>query len=44
MAQPLNDVMLLGDDAVLTPTEIDHHAGVGVPTFLAAYSAADRTA
>jgi TetR/AcrR family transcriptional repressor of mexJK operon len=37
MAQPLNEVMLLGDTAIPPPTELKRYATEGVRAFLAAY-------
>ncbi len=37
MAQPLNEVMLLGDTAIPAPAELRRYAKHGVRTFLAAY-------
>lgn len=42
MAEPLNDAMLLGDDAVPTPAELDRHVHRAVATFLAGQSGALR--
>ena len=37
MSTPLNQAMLLGEDAPATPAELDRHADAGVRAFLAAY-------
>jgi TetR/AcrR family transcriptional repressor of mexJK operon len=37
MAAPVNRAMLLGDDAIPTPAELDRYADGGVRAFLAAY-------
>jgi TetR/AcrR family transcriptional regulator, mexJK operon transcriptional repressor len=37
MAAPVNRAMLLGDDAIASPTELDRYAEGGVRAFLAAY-------
>jgi AcrR family transcriptional regulator len=37
MAAPVNRAMLLGDDAIPTPAELDRYAGGGARAFLAAY-------
>jgi TetR/AcrR family transcriptional repressor of mexJK operon len=37
MGEPLNRVMLLGDDAIPTPAELRRHAAASVRMFLAAY-------
>jgi AcrR family transcriptional regulator len=42
MAAPVNRAMLLGDEAIPTPAELDRHAEGGVRAFLAAYGAPDR--
>jgi TetR/AcrR family transcriptional repressor of mexJK operon len=42
MSSPLNQAMLLGDDAIPGPRELRRHAQSGVRVFLAAYGAAGR--
>jgi TetR/AcrR family transcriptional regulator, mexJK operon transcriptional repressor len=37
MSGPLNQAMLLGDDAIPEPRELRRHAAEGVRVFLAAY-------
>lgn len=39
MSEPLNRVMMLGDDSVPTPAALRRHADEGVRVFLAAYAA-----
>jgi TetR/AcrR family transcriptional regulator, mexJK operon transcriptional repressor len=39
MAAPVNRAMLLGDDAIPSPAELDRYADGGVRAFLAAYGA-----
>jgi AcrR family transcriptional regulator len=37
MAEPVNRAMLLGDEAIPSPAELERHAAEGVRVFLAAY-------
>ena len=37
MSAPVNRAMLLGDEAIPTPAELDRYADAGVRAFLAAY-------
>ena len=37
MSAPVNRAMLLGDDGIPTPAELDRYADEGVRAFLAAY-------
>jgi hypothetical protein len=42
MAEPVNRVMLLGDEAIPTEAELCQHAEEGVRVFLAAYGVGGR--
>ncbi len=42
MAEPLNQAMLLGDDAIPSPEALRQHVAEGVRIFLAAYGTPDR--